>query len=589
MSSAPAAQTIQPALAAAADCFRSGNLSEAGRFCESVLKSIPGEANALHILGVVRLRQGDTGVAVGLLERANSAVPGNPEIMSNLGAAHRANGAPAQAVRILRKAARKLPENASIHLNLANALTDAGDGEAAERHYRRVLQLAPAHGGAHRGLAALLAATGRGDEALSLYQALAAIEPDDPATLNAIGAIHAERGNFDAAGAALRRALDLAPADVDVAINLANVLACQFRHADACPLYTRAVSHRIDCPDLLSNAANGFVRSGRDNEALDCFHRAVGIDPEHTDANTGLANFLLGRGAFSEGWSAYLHRSSISGMGPGLHRTALPMDLSGKRVCVVADQGLGDEIFFLRFADALRRRGAHITYRPERRLAPMLERAGIANEIMVHDGIPRGDHIVAVGDLPHVLGMSDNDTPPPSIALEPLTENQARLRAQLESFGPRPWIGVTWRAGTPNIQRLLFKEIDYRRIAPTLSRTRGTIVAIQRGAHDGEVSDFESRIGRPVLDLSAVNDDIEDMLALSGLLDRYLAVSNTMVHFRAARGAVSDVLVPIPADFRWMASGAESPWFPGSRIHRQLCDGSWKSALASVAERLGSG
>lgn len=581
-----AAQSVLPALEAAASCFRSGNLSEAGRFCETVLNAVPGEANALHILGIVRLRQGDPKGAVSLLERAARAAPGNAEVLSNLGAAHRASGAPVQAARVLRKAVRKAPDSAPIHLNLANALADAGDAEGAERHYRHVLKAAPNHGGAHRGLAAVLTATGRSAEALAVYQALAAIEPDDPSTLNAIGAIHAEKGNFDATGAELRRALELAPSDSDIAANLANVCACQFRHALAAPLYARAISERPDCPDLLSNAGNGYVRGGLNAEALDCFRRALDIEPGHPEANAGLANFLLSHGEYAEGWMAYLTRSSIQGMGPGLFRDRLPSDLAGKKLTVVADQGLGDEVFFLRFADALRRRGAHVTYRPERRLGPMIERARIVDEVMPHDGIPRGDHILAVGDLPYVLGMEDEDVPPPSVALAPLAENRERLLATLEAFGPRPWIGVTWRAGTPNIRRLLFKEIDYRRLAPVLAKTEGTIVAIQRDARDGEISDLEARIGRPVLDLSAVNDDVEDMLALSGLLDRYVTVSNTIVHFRAACGGGSDLLVPIPADFRWMSSGNVSPWFPDSRVHRQQPDGDWKHALASLGERL---
>jgi Flp pilus assembly protein TadD len=587
MPPAAAAQSILPALEAAANCFRNGNLSEAGRFCETVLDAVPGEANALHILGIVRLRQGDPRGAVSILERAARAAPGNPEILSNLGAAHRANGSAVQASRVLRKAVRMAPDSQPVHFNLANALADAGDAEGAERHYRHVLKASPAHGGAHRGLAALLASEGRSAEALDLYQSLAALEPDDPSTLNAIGAIHAEKGNFDAAGAELRRALELSPSNADIAANLANVCACQFRHAAAAPLYARAISERPECADLLSNAGNGYMRGGRDAEALECFRRALDLDPRHPEANAGLANFLLSRGEYAEGWQAYLTRSSIQGLGPGLFRDRLPSYLGGKRITVVADQGLGDEIFFLRFADALRRRGAHVTYRPEIRLGPMIARAGIVDEIMAHDGIPRGDYILAVGDLPYALGMEDGDEPPPSVSLAPLDEKRERLLSVLEAFGPRPWIGATWRAGTPNIRRLLFKEIDYRRLAPVLARTQGTVVAIQRGARDGEVRDFEARVGRPILDLSAVNDDVEDMLALAGLLDRYVAVSNTMVHMRAACGGASEVLVPIPSDFRWMASGNVSAWFPRTRVNRQQADGDWKPALASIASRLG--
>jgi hypothetical protein len=42
------------------------------------------------------------------------------------------------------------------------------------------------------------------------------------------------------------------------------------------------------------------------------------------------------------------------------------------------------------------------------------------------------------------------------------------------------------------------------------------------------------------------------------------------------------VLVSRLAEFRWMAEGAESPWFPGFRVYRQQADGGWKQTLEEV-------
>ena len=92
--------------------------------------------------------------------------------------------------------------------------------------------------------------------------------------------------------------------------------------------------------------------------------------------------------------------------------------------------------------------------------------------------------------------------------------------------------------------------------------------------------------GRAVIDLSAANEDLESILALIGLLDEYVCVSNTNVHLRAAQGAACRVLVPNPPEFRWGAEGAESPWFPGTRVYRQAPDGGWDAALAALAAEL---
>ena len=71
------------------------------------------------------------------------------------------------------------------------------------------------------------------------------------------------------------------------------------------------------------------------------------------------------------------------------------------------------------------------------------------------------------------------------------------------------------------------------------------------------------------------------MLALLALIDDYVGVSNTNMHLRAAAGKTARVLVPCPAEWRWMASGS-SPWFPGFGIYRQALNGRWEDALTAL-------
>jgi hypothetical protein len=78
------------------------------------------------------------------------------------------------------------------------------------------------------------------------------------------------------------------------------------------------------------------------------------------------------------------------------------------------------------------------------------------------------------------------------------------------------------------------------------------------------------------------------MLALLALIDDYIGVSNTNMHLRAGVGKTARVLVPCPAEWRWMAKGNRSPWFPGFSIYRQENNGDWSNALAQLAADLGA-
>jgi hypothetical protein len=161
------------------------------------------------------------------------------------------------------------------------------------------------------------------------------------------------------------------------------------------------------------------------------------------------------------------------------------------------------------------------------------------------------------------------------------------LGEKLRALGDPPYIGVTWRGGAPPVEQtwqhwVLFKEIPLEELARALGPVSGTVISIQRNPKETEHSMLSGLMGRPVHDLSKLNSDLEDMLALLALLDDYVGVSNTNMHLRAAVGRTARVLVPRPVEWRWMISGNESPWFPGFRVYRQGPNAGWEAAIARL-------
>lgn len=576
----------QQALESAVHCLQTGDLDAADKHCKSILQRLPGEVNALNVLGAVRLRQNDPENAIKFLAQARKKAPANGEVLINLGAAHRAAGRPDQAAEILQEAVLLAPENPSAYFNLANSYVDAGNMDMALDTYRQVIDLVPGHIAARTTLAQILRDAGDTDAALQEFEALDRLAPGNPETLNALAVLHAGRGQLETAEKLLRKALALSPDNHEFAANLANILAKTFRTDEALTFYAGALDNTPDDPALLCNIGNAISHRGDHTGAAEKYHQALGIDPDYIDAHAGLANNLLSDGQFADGWKHFLRRTSVLSIATQLDRTPLAVDMRGTRVIVYADQGLGDQVFFARYLPELRARGAHVTFGPDARIADMLRRSDVADTIASLANPGDGDRIISAGDLPFLLNCEDDSPLPPPIEMTALPEHEDALRAQLDAFGPGPWIGVTWRAGTPNMRQALLKDAPVALFAAALRDVPGTVVVVQRDAAEGETDRFAATLGRPVLDLSSANEDIEDLLALSGLLDRYVGVSNTMTHLRAARGKPSDVVVPRPAEYRWMNTGEESPWFPGTKIYRQMPDGAWPPAFDALAAAL---
>ena len=303
---------------------------------------------------------------------------------------------------------------------------------------------------------------------------------------------------------------------------------------------------------------------------------------------------------------------------------SLPRNPAGRHICVVREQGLGDEIYFLRFAPALHAAGARVTYCASGKIRGLLTRMPSISHVLEDITPPAdADAIILAGDLPHALGTLPSsplppvatDRPvgravdfacriavrigvfwppvPPPLPLTPLADRLEEMRARLAQIGPPPYLGLTWRGGTsPSEQRAviwtLYKEIGIAPLAAALSGAPGTFIALQRNPEPGEIDALSSALRRPVHDFSALNEDLEGMLALLALLDDYIGVSNTNMHLRAGVGKTARVLVPSPPDWRWMMNHARtSPWFPGFTVYRQSLQGDWNIALAELERDLG--
>jgi tetratricopeptide (TPR) repeat protein len=534
-------------------------------------------------MGAIHLQTGHDRDAITVLERAAGIDASNAEVHNNLATAYRRQARATDAVVSAQRAIDVNPSFAAAHFGLGQAHEDLGDAVQAVHCYETALSAAPGHVEARRRLANALLGLARHDESLVHCDVLLVSAPGDAGAHNTRGAVLVALDRRADAIGAFETALRLDVRLADAHVNLANLL-CDHNEANrAVDHFERALQLDPNCPDTLANLGHALRQLGRIDEATTTYDRSIAIAPDGIEANFGNAVAHLTKARYGAGWRSYLHRDSMAGAPSGLHRDPLPDDLEGKRILVDMDQGIGDEIFFLRFAPALRDRGAHVSYVPDPRLAPMLERAAVVDTIApTADDKVGYDLSLSVGDLPYVLGMSDGDAPPPSLAVPALPDRLAALHDRLDAFGPPPDIGVTWRAGTRNQFRRLYKETPMTDLAGAMRGVAGTFIALQRNPEPGELDEFDPMLGRPLADLTALNDDLEDMLALTRLLDDYICVSNTNLHLRATQGSVSRVLIPNPPEFRWLARGVESPWFPGTAVYRQDVAGDWSDALGRL-------
>jgi Flp pilus assembly protein TadD len=646
-------QQLQRALSA----LQRGAWHEAAQAAQGVVGLMPRHPQAQALLGMALLQLDDCAGAIRALRVASKTDRGNAGVWGHLAEACARCGQFEDAHTAYRRAQRLAPAHWPYALGAAITLAQQGRAAEAEPLLRKLCALQPQQPLPHFNLGNVLLDLGRADEAESLLRRSLALAPDDAEILLSLGSALHRQSRFNEAIGCYRRCIAMHEAWPAPRLNLVSALIDDGRNGEAetasleliglvpqlaqahrflgaarghqgnllgaAAAYRQAASLPDAQPIDRRSLGGALAECGRLHEALRILATVPTQDAEDALSLLQLRSMIdLAHGRFADGWRAYRSRPAFRRLSEkwaadGIVQQ-LPDQLEGLHVLVRREQGLGDELFFLRQLPQLRARGARVTVRTSDKIADMIHRTGAADAVVADTtgATIHADVQIFCGDLPGALAprahseitampgaptrsMPDHPAliaafdpaPAVSLAIPPLPEALLRMRQKLEALGPPPYLGLTWRAGTPAREQLgadwvLNKTITLPALGAALQPARGSLLALQRLPAPGEIETLSRAAGRPVADFTAVNDQLEDMLALLALLDDYIGVSNTNMHLRAAVGRSARVLVPNPAEWRWMQWGLHSPWFPDFRIYRQSLNGDWSGALAQLARDL---
>lgn len=435
---------------------------------------------------------------------------------------------------------------------------------------------------------------GRVDEAERGYREVLALDANNAVATHYLGLAAWQRGDTGEAEARMRSSIAASASIPDFHNNLGLLLRDLGRGEEAIGEFHATLGADAGWIEAYSNLGLTLESLGRWDEAIAAYREALARQSQFPAARQNLARVLLARGAFAEGWNAYRWRLFAQGTSttpPDPSARPLPATLAGRSFVLITEQGIGDALFFLRFAPELTKRGARIAFRGDARLHSMLARTGVFERGVAAEDTPApGLEPIPIGDLPWLLGIVDAGRAPPPLALTPEPQRVSRMRAVLEAQGPPPYVALTWRAGVISTgpSHTQQKEVGIEALGAALRGHAASWISVQRLPKAGEREKLAGALGAPVFDMSGVNSDLEDMLALLSLVDSYVGVSNANTYLRAGLAKPMRALIQNPPEWRWGLE-EQSPWFPATTLYRQRVDGDWNSALERLASDMGPG
>jgi len=570
-------------LQAALEHHHSGRLAEAEQLYRAVLRADANDPDALNLLGVLQYQQGQNLEALEGLSKAIRVSPKTAIFHNNLGLVLVALGRHEEAAQRFEQAGQLDARLRDAFHNLGVARQKLGQVDQAIGAYMKALALAE-EPGTLSSLGAAYLKSGRREEALLCFERALQLRPDHAdALFNLAGAL-LESGRATVAKTWCHQAR-LGQPTAQVCINLADVLEQRLEFAGAEDLLRQALKVQPYNSAAFNSLGNVLLATGRAEEAVLAYDQAIhlGEDDPVVYYNRGHARLVLGD--LTGGWADREYRwrwKAFPRQRPSFVQPAWTGDeLKGRTLLVYPEQGLGDNIQFVRYVRLVASWGAKVLFGEPPELKSLLGDLGGACQVLEESQpLPPFDVHAALMSLPRLCGTRLENIPAsvPYLPLPPVEQfplppaTPGRLR-----------VGLIWASGKRQPKHEL-RSIPFQEFLPLLQTADCDFFSLQVGPGAADLAALPA--GTPVTDLGSRVKDFTDTAAVMRQLDLIISVDTAALHLAGALARPAWGLLPYAPDWRWLLQREDTPWYPTLRLFRQVAQGDWAGVIKRVQEEL---
>lgn len=471
---------------------------------------------------------------------------------------------PRQPANGLRRRLLKNPRDFEALVTLAEQLEIAGQLQEAETLLRRAHRVSPTAERPFLSLGRILQLQGRYIDALAIADAALAANPG-------FGVAWQLRGD-----------------------SLGNA----GRHREAISAYANTLQDEALSFDSLMRMGKMHRLMGETDNALAFIDEALRRQPDSAVAIYQRGLLGLANGDFAHAWGDYAARWRAPGikdtrgfvpmeMIPLLNTAPTKAHIVGKRVLLIGDQGIGDQVMFASMIPDLQLAAQSVLHVCEPRLMRLFTNA-FPKVSFVHpsgaqvDG-EKIDVLIASSDLGSAFRTTAADFSGRAY-LKAQANGVSRWEARL---GERPAglrIGISWRGGVPQTGKME-RSVDLTALRSLLETPACQFISLQYGDVAAEIEAMNATLASPIHHFPSEDlFDFQDFADLIETLDLVISVQNATVHLAGSLGKPCVAMLPKVAEWRYMRQGSSLPWYSSVHLIRQAAVRDWAPVVAEAVE-----
>ena len=352
--------------------------------------------------------------------------------------------------------------------------------------------------------------------------------------------------------------------------------------------YAQAFTQDRHSAAAFCNYGNVLRESGDPEGAIPFLQRSIQLDPTNITTQFNLAVAYLLNGDYARGWPQYESRwryEHLNGLLPDLVQPRWTgQDLKDKTILVMAEQGHGDNIQFIRFVGELASRGGRVIVQVNESLVPLFQNLPLISRLYAPtDVVSEFDYWTPIMSIAGVIGTTIENL---SHAQFYLKADDQLAKAWLERLGPkrRLRVGFCW-SGRRDTWINRHKAMPLETMLALINRNPSyEWINLQADCTPEEEA---ALIAAGVTAYPGMIGNFADSAALIHHLDVVLSVDTAVAHLAGALGRpVWVMLNQFGLDWRWLLNRDSSPWYSTARLFRQPTMGDWTSVTDKIHQYL---
>tara|TARA_E500000305_G_scaffold68206_1_gene54313 strand:- start:1916 stop:3724 length:1809 start_codon:yes stop_codon:yes gene_type:complete len=492
---------------------------------------------------------------------------------------------------VFRVALKNTPSDAVIRYAAAGYCYRKGVTEAARRHYEAAVNLKPRFVPAMRDLGVLYNDTGERDRALRVLRRAREFDPKLRDALLGRGNARYRAKNYKGAAAIYEAVSRLEPDYSPAYSNLGSAYRHNFQFLEGAQALKRALLSEPENAGGYYNLGNLEKEAANLKPSIQAFRRAVACRPAEAVFHWNLALALLADGQLGEGFDEYEWRWETESFPTKKRDVSQPEwdggPLEGRTLLIVAEQGIGDALQFLRFvpeaverAQAGTKKGRVLLEAHDEILDVYADYTGMVELVSRRPGQePDFDCHIAQLSLPKLLGIKTGEDLPKA----PYINSISADRFPVPDLDPAKLnVGVVW-GGNPAFPGDDIRSSKVEFYAPLFGLDGVQCYSLQKGPREADLANAPPSL----IPLSRDITSFADTVSIVRQLDVTVTTCTSVAHLVGGMGCPVFVLLSHNPDWRWLQHRDDSPWYPSARLFRQARPGDWPGVIEKIGAALG--